>query len=157
MLFISSSVPSFSLLHLTHHPEKSKEDFSDQCSSVTVRYNQGLGVHYIIKCWDLVTDQIKSAEGNYQGSTYIAFFLSKTWPVFKEENFSYFDTHFVLSSKVTGENPQMYTHLLSGYYYDFSFMCHALQRRYFITKEPESLSKPKPSCTTSNTEENLHK
>lgn len=70
MLFICSSAPSFSLLHLIHYPEKSKEDFSDQCSSVGVRYNQRLRVYYITKCWDLVTDQIKSARGNYHGSTF---------------------------------------------------------------------------------------
>jgi len=70
MLFICSSAPSFSLLHLIHCPEKSKEDFSDQCSSVGVRYNQRLGVYYITKCWDLVTDQNVLARGNYHVSTF---------------------------------------------------------------------------------------
>lgn len=70
MLFIFSSAPSFSLLLLIHHPEKSKEDFSDQCSSVSVRYNQRPGIYYMTKCWDLVTDQMKSARGNYHRSTF---------------------------------------------------------------------------------------
>lgn len=62
MLFICSSAPSFSPLHLIHYPEKSKEDSSDQYSSVGVRCNQRLGVYCITKCWDLVIDQIKSAK-----------------------------------------------------------------------------------------------
>lgn len=70
VLFIYSSSPSFSLLHLIHYPEKSKGDFSDQCSSVGVRCNQRLGVYCITKGWDLVTDQIISVRGRYHRSAF---------------------------------------------------------------------------------------
>lgn len=58
LIFFSSSFHFTAAL--IHYPEKSKENFSDQCSSVGISYNQRLGVYYITKCCDLLTDQIKS-------------------------------------------------------------------------------------------------
>lgn len=70
VLFIYSLSPSFWLLHLIHYPEKSKWDFSDQCSTVGDRCNQRLWAYCITKCWDLVTDQIKPVRGKCHRSTF---------------------------------------------------------------------------------------
>lgn len=77
LIFFSSSFHFAAAL--IHYPEKSKENFSDQCSSVGISYNQRVGVYYITKCCDLLTDQIKSTTEmtTRQHLNYIAVFSGK--------------------------------------------------------------------------------
>lgn len=77
LIFFSSSFHFTAAL--IHYPEKSKENFSDQCSSVGISYNQRVGVYYITKCCDLLTDQIKSTTEmtTRQHLNYIAVFSGK--------------------------------------------------------------------------------